>query len=93
VLGKLGNEEASLETWACCFSTDEAWWFADKCFSAWSQTRMFLITWSAWNEDVVLVMFVIALQILSCSLVLAERPLISRFWIGACDVMLWKYVP
>ena len=51
------------------------------------------MTWSAWNEDVVLVMFVIALQILSCSLVLAECPLISRFWIGACDVMLWKYVP
>ena len=30
---------------------------------------------------------------ISCSLVLAERPLKSRFGIGACDVMLWKYVP
>ena len=51
------------------------------------------MTWSAWNEDVVRVMFVIALKILSCSSVLAEHPLISRFWIGAWDVMLWKYVP
>jgi hypothetical protein len=37
---KLGNEEASLETWACCYSTDEAWWRADKCFAAYDYARL-----------------------------------------------------
>ena len=84
---KFGKEDANLETRASCVSEVEGC-SALNAFSACTRIKTLPMMWSGWL-DVVWVMLLMLLNTRSCSLVLADQPLINLFWIGACAVM-WK---